>query len=101
MEQMTNEEIIVRRAEVRKEIAAVTAERDARCRAEKNRHYEELRACYDIHARNVAMIEEEAREKRLALKEELDRLGQMMRPLCPIEGAGLSAEIGGQDKGNA
>ena len=101
MEQMTNEHVIIRRAEVRKQISEVDALKNERMRAEKNRHYEELRGCYDNHANLVSMIEDEAREKRLALKEELDRLGQMMRPVCPIESAGLPADNGGQDKGNA
>ena len=101
MEQMTNEQVIIRRAEVRKQISEVDAEKNNRMRAEKNRHYEELRGCYDNHAKLVQMIEDDAREKRLALKEELDRLEQMMRSVCPIEGAGLSAENGGQDMGNA
>ena len=94
MEQMTNEQVIIRRAEVRKQIGEVDAQKNERMRAEKNRHYEELRGCYNNHAKLVSMIEDEAREKRLALKEELDRLGQMMRPVCPIEN-------GGQDMGNA
>lgn len=98
---MTNEQVIIRRAEVRKQISEVDALKNERMRAEKNRHYEELRGCYDNHAKLVSMIEDEAREKRLALKEELDRLGQMMRPVCPIEGAGLPAENGGQDMGDA
>ena len=86
--------MIIRRAEVRKQIGEVDAQKNERMRAEKNRHYEELRGCYNNHAKLVSMIEDEAREKRLALKEELDRLGQMMRPVCPIEN-------GGQDMGNA
>ena len=98
---MTNEQVIIRRAEVRKQISEVDALKNERMRAEKNRHYEELRGCYDNHAKLVQMIEDEAREKRLALKEELDRLGQMMRPVCPIESAGLPADNGGQDMGNA
>lgn len=94
---MTNEQVIIRRTEVRKQISEVDAQKNERMRAEKNRHYEELRGCYDNHAKLVRMIEDEAREKRLALREELDRLGQMMRPVCPIESAGLPADNGGQE----
>ena len=59
MEQMTNEQVIIRRAEVRKQISEVDALKNERMRAEKNRHYEELRGCYDNHAKLVSMIEDD------------------------------------------
>lgn len=82
---MTNEEIIARRAEARQQLAEVEAEKTARTREEWLRHQRALYAVHNEHSDILTKIEAEAREKRLALREELDRLGQAMRPICPIE----------------
>lgn len=82
---MTNEEIIARRAEARQQLAEVEAEKTARTREEWLRHQRALYAVHNEHRDILTKIEAEAREKRLALREELDRLEQAMRPICPIE----------------
>ena len=82
---MTNEEIIARRAEARQQLAEVEAEKTARTREEWLRHQRALYAVHNEHHDILTKIEAEAREKRLALREELDRLEQAMRPICPIE----------------
>ena len=82
---MTNEEIVARRAEVRQQLADVEAEKTARTREEWLRHQKALDEAHNTHRDNLTQIEAEARTKRLALREEFDRLGQAMRPVCPMD----------------
>jgi uncharacterized protein YicC (UPF0701 family) len=82
---MTNEEIIARRAEVRQQLADVEAKKTALTREEWLRHQRALNEAHTQHRDNLTKIEAEARTQRLILREELDRLGQSMRTVCPMD----------------
>lgn len=71
---MTNEKIIARRAEARQQLADVEAEKTARTREEWLRHQRVLDEVHNTHRDILTKIEADARVKRLAIREELDRL---------------------------
>lgn len=75
--EMTREEWMERRAEVRRQQNLLAMERSQRIRDEKSRHNQALKEEYDLHALKLENIEAAYREQKQRLADEMDALANL------------------------
>ena len=87
--EMTREEWMERRAEVRRQQNPLAMERSQRIRDEKSRHNQTLKEAYDLHALKLENIEAAYRERKQQLADEMDALANLWQKPEEQEGGAV------------
>lgn len=76
VQEMTLEEVLERRIEIRRQLEDLKLHREDLLRAEKLRHDQALNDSYAAHRENLARIDREHSNLTLPLRDEMDALSQ-------------------------